>query len=361
MKALLLVTYVDFWRKGSGHRTRISSIVNYLKDKVRITVFFAGIENDIDKALLKLKYPEIRCEYASTDTQLTFKEYKERFRSFIKDKYFEIALIEYIELSIVLEYLPETTVTILDTHDVVFERIKSFNKYKVAYDGISLSKKEELNIYKCYDHIILIQKTDFDTIARSIDPGRLLLVPHSTNLKKTRVHKQARHVGYIASQYSPNLEALNWFINNVWDEIYEKHNLTLNIYGNIKDCFSQSSEMRSKNIIFHGFVDNLEGRYNGLDIIINPIRCGAGLKIKNVEALGHGIPLITSSHGASGLEDGISKAFLVADKPKEYVKAFDAMLENYDFRKQLAKNAFEYANSHFSKKKCYSEFFNIIN
>jgi glycosyltransferase involved in cell wall biosynthesis len=360
MKALLLVTYVDFWRRGSGHRTRISSIVNYLKDKVRITVFFAGKESDNDKAIVRFKYPEIIVEFASADAQITFKGYKEMFRWFIKDKYFEIALIEYIELSTVLEFLPETTVTILDTHDVVFERIKSLKKYRVENDGIVLSKRAELEIYKCYDYVILIQNRDLELIAKSIDPGRLLLVPHSTNLKKKRIRKQVRHVGYIASQYNPNLDALNWFINNVWDEIYNKHCLTLNIYGNIKDRFSPSSEMRNKNIIFHGFVDDLEEQYNGLDIVINPIRCGAGLKIKNVEALGYGIPLITSSHGASGIEDGTSKAFLVANNPKEYLTAFDTMLGNYDFRKQIAKNAFEYANMHFSEEKCYSNFLKVI-
>jgi glycosyltransferase involved in cell wall biosynthesis len=118
--------------------------------------------------------------------------------------------------------------------------------------------------------------------------------------------------------------------------------------------------MRNKNIIFHGFVDDLEKLYDSLDIVINPVRCGAGLKIKNVEALTHGIPLITTSHGASGIEDGASKAFLIGNTPNEYLLAFNKLVENYDFRKRLSENAFEYAQLNFSEKKCYADIFKIL-
>jgi len=361
MKTLVLVTYVDFWRMGSGHRTRISSMVNCLMDKAKITVFFAGPENDSDKALLSKNFLGMNVEFALSDTGLTFRDYKEKFSIFIKGKFFDFALIEYIELSIVLEYLPATTVTILDTHDIVFDRIKSFKKFNLGYDGIMLTQKEELHIYQCYDYIILIQKSDFENISKKMDAGRLLLAPHPAVLKKKRIRKKAHHIGYVASPYQPNIDALNWFINNVWDEIWRKHSFTLNIYGNIKHSFLLSSEMRNKNIIFHGFVDDLEKLYDSLDIIINPVRCGAGLKIKNVEALSHGIPLITTSHGASGIEDGASKAFLIGDTPNEYMFAFNMLAENYDFRKRLSENAFEYAQFNFSEEKCYADIFKIMN
>lgn len=353
MKTLLIVTYVDFWRKGSGHRTRINSMVNYLKDKIRITVFFAGSKKDNEQNLLNTIFPEIDFAFAGADAALTYKECGEKFKHFIKNKFFDIVLIEYIELSIVLEYLPETTITMLDTHDIVYYRIESFNTFNVEYDGTILSKQEELNIYKCYDYIILIQKRDFENIAKEIDTANLLLVPHPAILEKKEICKQAKNVGYIASSYVPNIDALNWFVNNVWDNIYKKHDLVLNVYGNVHHGFPSELNMIDNNIIFHGFIDDLEKVYDNLDIIVNPIRCGAGLKIKNVEALGYGIPLITTTHGASGIEDGASKAFLIADSPEEYLLAFDH-IEDYNLRKQISNNAFEYAKCNFSKERCYA-------
>jgi glycosyltransferase involved in cell wall biosynthesis len=361
MKTLLLVTYVDFWRKGSGHRTRISSLVNCLKEYTRVTVFYAGEKDERDKAWFSKEVTDIDFEFASTQATLTYKEYKEKFREFIKDRFFDIALVEYIELSGLLEFLPDNTITILDTHDIVFKRVKSFKRLKVIYDGIVLSKQEELNIYRCFDYIILIQKTDLECIAKEIDASRLLLVPHPAILKRKMIRKTVQNVGFIASQYSPNIDALKWFIEEVWDTIYQKHNLVLNVYGNIKYSFSSMGGFENRNIVFHGFADDLEKVYDTLDIMVNPVRCGAGLKIKNVEALGYGLPLITSTHGASGIEDGASKAFLIANSAAEFWLAFDAMIGNYVFRKQIAENAFEYAQSNLSSGKCYANLLKILN
>lgn len=360
MKTLVLITYVDFWRKGSGHRTRISSLVTWLKDKAKITVFFAGHGNDSDNALINEMFPDITVEFASTGTELTFRDYKEKFRIFVQDRFFDFALIEYIELSVVLEYLPANTVTILDTHDIISDKIRSFRRLNAMYDGIMLSRKEELTIYQFYDYIILIHKSDFENISKKINPGRLLLAPHPGTLKKKSIRVNASDIGYVASQYQPNIDALNWFINNVWEEIYKKHRLTLNIYGNIKHSFFCSPEMKKMNIMFHGFVDDLEKLYDSLDIVINPVRFGAGLKIKNVEALTHGIPLITTSHGASGIDDGAAKAFLVGNTPSEYLLAVDKLVENYEFRKELAENAFKYAQLNFSEEKCYTGLLKVI-
>ena len=145
----MLATFVDFWRKGSGYRARINALVSYLMDKKQITVFFAGAATDEDRKILALNFPMVKFEFAAHDATPTFKDYKEKFKGFIKGKNFDIAVIEYIELSNILELLPSTTITMLDTHDLVFERIKSFKKYGVKYDEIVLSKKDEVEIFKC--------------------------------------------------------------------------------------------------------------------------------------------------------------------------------------------------------------------
>ena len=326
-------------------------------DKVQITIFFAGSANVQDAYILSCQFPNLKFEFATTSSTITFKEYKEEFKKFIQGKYFDVAIVEYIELSNILEYLPSSTVTMLDTHDLVFERIRSFKKIKIAYDGIILSKKDELEIFACYDYVLLIQKRDFEIVVKEMDSSRLLLVPHPPFLEMTPVGKTCTQIGYVASPYQPNIDALTWFIDNVWQEVLEKYNLTLHVYGNIGASFNEPI----KNIIFHGFVENLKTVYKGMDIIINPVRCGAGLKIKNVEALGLGIPLITTSHGASGMEDGVSKAFLIADKPKQFIEAFDIIINDFDFRTQMGQAGFEYANMNFSKEKSYGNLLKIIN
>lgn len=310
--------------------------------------------------LLGRDFPKIRIQSASKEPRLTFKDYIESFKIFIRNKKFDFAIVEYIELTGILEFLPDETTTLLDVHDLVFQKMESFRKCGVAYDGIELTRQEELNIFDCYDYVILIQKEDLEIVSKFMSLDRLVLAPHPVRAKKMNIRKKARNVGYVASSYIANIEALRWFMDNVWKKILAKNQVFLNIYGNIKYNFLPSGNRFVENTIFHGFIDHLETIYSNSDIIVNPVRCGAGLKIKNVEALGNGLPLVTTTHGAAGLGHNALECLLIADEPYEYANAFNMLLRNYQFRKRLAKKAFEFAVEHFSDRKCYKGLVDII-
>ena len=74
-------------------------------------------------------------------------------------------------------------------------------------------------------------------------------------------------------------------------------------------------------------IDDLNVLYGRkADLIINPVQLGGGLKIKNVEALANGLPLITTPEGANGLEDGINNAFLLANTTEEWIESIIAVM-----------------------------------
>ena len=365
MKTLLVATFVDFWTGGSGHRSRISQLLGFLQDKVRITVFFAGAVPDASRRIVAERFPLIELEAArggewaagGAHDAMTYQEYSWRFSHFIRDKFFDFVLVEYIELSAILEHLPEHTVTLLDTHDLVAERIRSFAAVGVSYDGVDLSAEDELEIFQCYDYVILIQQNELDSVGRSIDRDRLVLAPHAVEARCYLPRKQVRQIGFVASPYQPNVEALNWFLCDVWGPLRGRHAVELNVYGNIREAFPTAG---GGEVRFHGFIEDVEQVYRDCDLIINPVRCGAGLKIKNVEALAHGLPLVTTSHAAAGLEDGIGTCFLRADDAPDFLSAIDRLIQDPALRQVLRQNAFEYARTHFSAERCYGPLASII-
>lgn len=350
MKTLLVVTFVDFWTSGSGHRSRISTLIGFLQTRVRITVFFAGTISATDSSALRERFPEITLEGAGTGPSLSYGAYSERFGDFIQGRSFDFVLVEYIELSSVLRFLPERTVTLLDTHDLVTDRIRSFQSTGLSYDGIDLTLEEELDIFGCYDYILLIQRNDWETIAQWMDEDRLILAPHPIQARPLALRQTVRNIGFVASGYLPNIEGLEWFLTQVWNDLAAKYHLTLNVYGPIKEAFSSC---RLADVCFHGVIDDLESAYRNCDLLINPVRYGAGLKIKSVEALGHGLPLVTTTHGASGMEDGAGSCFLMADTPAGFLGAIESLITRPVARMELGKKAFAYAQSQFSVEKCY--------
>ena len=68
-----------------------------------------------------------------------------------------------------------------------------------------------------------------------------------------------------------------------------------------------------------------ESFYLNIDVVVNPIEFGSGLKIKNVEAIAYGKPLITTPHGANGFIVTPHKSVLVADSPEQWRAAIDRL------------------------------------
>lgn len=365
MKTVLIITHIDFWAGGAGHRSRLSSMLNYLKDRFNITIVFVGVVTEYDEETIKKLYNNIslKFEVLEKNTPLSIRQYAERFDNFMNDKFFDAAIIEYVELSFMINYISDKTITILDTHDIVTDRIHSFKRSNLPYHGIILNEDEEIGIFKLFDYVIAIQTSDYNKLSAILGKDQTLLIPHCTFFSDRKpITKEVSKLGYVASEYLPNVDALQMFINEIWPSLHHKYKdeLTFHVFGNVRARLNIDTVLHTPACVFHGFVPELESIYNCCDIIINPVRCGAGLKIKNVEALSKGLPLVTSPEGALGMEDGIDSAFLVAHNSDHYRSLIQLLIEDFNFRKILCNNAYEYYLNNFSEEMCYKPLLNII-
>lgn len=353
MRTLLIVTHIDFWKRGAGHRARISSLVSYFQDKLNVTVVYAGKFDELDEVILKSYYPGIAFHSLEKNKTVTYKESRLKFEGYIKGKIFDVVLVEYIEMAFVLPFLEGDVMTILDTHDLVSDRIESFRRNDLPYQGIELTSEEEFEIFNCFDHVVVIQESDYEKVVEKMDPDRVILAPHPAHLSKKTLRHYVNSIAFIGSPYSPNVDGITWFIAEVWPSLYEEHKLSLDVYGNICDALSLDLRKNSLGVNFHGFADQLDDVYKKCDVVVNPVRCGAGLKIKNVEALENGLPLVTTTHGASGMDDAYPTPYLVANTAEEFKLAIGKLISDYGFRKNLGENAFRYAAAHFNEEQCY--------
>ncbi len=113
-----------------------------------------------------------------------------------------------------------------------------------------------------------------------------------------------------------NGDALRWMLESIWPlVIKEEPRLTLFIAGN---AAPKDLEKRYPNVKCLGRVEKLAPVFAASRIFAAPVRYGTGINTKNLQALSHGLPIVTTSVGAEGieLEDGVHA--LVADKPEEF-------------------------------------------
>jgi glycosyltransferase involved in cell wall biosynthesis len=366
MKKITIITDFKFWELNSGSKNRTYNFIKYLDTYFKMNIVFldyvkSDVLNDVETLHLqsdffslnsikgneKLSSVVYEAELKNfTDAKLIKKLY-----TFLENNPTDIIINTNIRTHSYMQNLPYKVVSIIDLHDLMYLRNSSFKQHNV-HTPIQLSKKREFEILNTYDYILAIQEVEYNICLDFFDASKVLLVPHATDVVSL-YHTKASitSIGFIATDNPSNLASIEWFLTKVW--IYHNNfsSLELNIYGSIVKRFA-SRNLPYVNLI--GKVDDLQSIYKENDIMINPVRFGSGLKIKNVEALSYGIPLVTTDIGAEGMFDGKDNAYLIANTSKEWCKTLAALSMSEKLRNLLSKNAMEYANKKFSAEACYN-------
>lgn len=118
--------------------------------------------------------------------------------------------------------------------------------------------------------------------------------------------------------YQPNLNAIEAILQHINPDLLAGTDFPYKIIicGNkLPSSYEGLVAYRDKNIIYAGFVEDINLYYKGADIFINPVIEGGGIKTKLVEALGFGLSVVSTKSGAAGISavDTGEKMILVAD------------------------------------------------
>lgn len=357
MKKCVIITDIAVWSYGAGHISRLTGLIKFLTKYAFLTVVYVGrkpIEN-----VKKLLPPKVDLIFLENEHKLDEEKNIELVNRLLNFERIQICFIEYIHLSYFLRAIPDDVVSILDAHDIISERNKSFNNFNYDNWDYEMPASREFKIYQLYDKVMLISRNDYAISANIIGKKNLILAPHPVKAMSKAINPTKNKIGFIASDYLPNVDAICWFLKDIWPLILENLGLELHIFGLV--CRKVPTKYQNKsNIFLRGLVHDLSAVYSELDIAINPVRIGSGMKIKNVEALAHGVPLITTSHGASGLELGIRNSFLVADSVKEFARLIEQLATDKKKYKILSENAVKLIKEEFSDERCFKQLKEIL-
>ena len=109
--------------------------------------------------------------------------------------------------------------------------------------------------------------------------------------------------------YKPNLDALDVILDKINPQLLVENNFKYKIIicGNkLPVAYKELADHKEKNIIYAGFVPDINVYFKGSDIFINPVLDGGGIKTKVVEALGYDLSVISTTSGAIGIPADIT-------------------------------------------------------
>lgn len=208
---------------------------------------------------------------------------------------FHAVVANYVWFSAVLEAFGDDVLKLLDTHDVFGGRAERFVASGLAPHWYSTTREEEAAGLARADIVLAIQDEEA-AYFRSLGLRDVRVLGHSLPLR-TRGPRPADGsplvAGYLASGNIINVTSFE----RLRGCLDAADAMRFVVAGSI--CGKLPSGAEPFEVI--GRIDHADEFYDGVDLVVNPMMFGTGLKIKSVEALAQGMPLFATASAMTGL------------------------------------------------------------
>ncbi|MCK5822709.1 MAG: glycosyltransferase family 4 protein [Bacteroidales bacterium] len=219
---------------------------------------------------------------------------------------------------------------------------------KILYKRI---KKFEINIINKYDALVPITERDasfFNKFGNNKSCHVSVAGFNTAELKPNFLNTEFPSLFYIgALDWVPNQEGLFWFIENVWKIITKNYkNLKFYVAGRNAPKWVVNN-LKEENIYYLGEIDDAYEYMNSKAIMIVPLLSGSGMRIKIIEGMALGKTIISTSIGAEGINITNKKNIIIADKPDDFIKGIESVINNKVFSDEIGENAVAFVNKNY--------------
>ena len=203
-------------------------------------------------------------------------------------------------------------------------------------------KAYELAALNSCDGILSISEDDTKNFRRLDIETEIYDIPVSievSKLKPSFISKKAFHLGSM--NWRPNVEAVEKLID-IWPEVQARVNQAeLHIAGSGMENWKHPNV---EGIIVDGFVQDVDVYAQRNGILVSPINSGSGVKIKILEMLALGVPIITTGKGAEGLKE--TNMLVVANKKSDLIASISDLLNSEELKRKLSDAGQQYINKY---------------
>ena len=166
-------------------------------------------------------------------------------------------------------------------------------------------------------------------------------VPKTLGPRRARQSGQALRVVFLGNvEGAPNRDAIEFFADSILPHV-----------GSVVESFDVIGPNAAPDLInkfagrvrFRGFVTDLSVALSQYDAMVVPIRFGSGTKLKVLDAMAYGLPLVTTAFGAEGLNLVDDTSALIVSTAQSMVRALERLASEPDLGPRLAAEAYAVA------------------
>ena len=248
--------------------------------------------------------------------------------------------------------------TIIHTHNIEYQRFRSTGRWWWPF-----LKAYEKKAFKKADSILFITPEDknFAIAEWEIAKEKCIDVPFGIDIKnypedKARCKDLVSHKHLISKEekillfsgllsYKPNIDALKIILEKINPLLLAASAFRYKIIICGKGLPAELNELKEfadKNIIYAGFITDIDTYTKAADIFLNPVQTGGGIKTKMVEAIAYGATVVSTESGAIGILKEVCGDKLITVADNDWIKFTRAIILNADKTTITPKEYYDY-------------------
>jgi polysaccharide biosynthesis protein PslH len=356
---------------NDGEKIRVFNLIKNLSHHDITLVFRAMHENELQGATALQQYcRQVRYAYIPSPTsQLTrvgwclpfvftrypislatvyFQEIATILRELCARETYDVVHVEHSSLTIYLDGLKfqNNPYTILTLHNVDYARNvrvmantpAGIYKLFLYYNQLKFKQWETDSIMR-YDKVITVSGTDKETIEEMGVSGAIDVVPNGVDTEKLQMiprRSASRSILFVASMDSEaNHDGAMFFLEQIFPLVKKRvPDASLYLVGR-----NPRQELKAfdhtDGIVVTGEVPEVRQYYEKAAVAVVPLRSGGGTRLKILEAMALGIPVVSTAVGCEGLNVEDGKHLVVADDPRLFAEAVIDIFDNDELCRSL--------------------------
>lgn len=206
-------------------------------------------------------------------------------------------------------------------------------------------KRMETNVCNYFDSVVLVSPIEVNNLSQVTNQNNIYCWPVAIkNTYLPTVNYDKQKLCFLGNMdVSQNQETLNYILTKIMPKL-KKYKLIV-----VGKCSNESLKLfkSASNVLFTKEVDDVKPYVRDCLCLLAPIQYGSGIKIKILESMSLGVPVITSNIGVEGLNVTNGSNILIANSEDEYIQKIE-LLSNDVIRQEIANESVKYIEQNHS-------------
>jgi glycosyltransferase involved in cell wall biosynthesis len=229
---------------------------------------------------------------------------------------------------------------VVDSHNIEHDLNRQFvgvggGTFRRLYAEANWRKlrREELAAYREADGVYLCSMADEQRLLAQVPDVRTAVIPNAADVdfyqpRPTDPPPDGRTVTYFGLLSTiPNADAVKHFADSIWSRLAAtRPEARWKIIGGGAPASMQA--LADPRVELTGFVSDLRPHLAEAAVVVVPMRLGGGTRLKIVEAMAMGKPIVSTTLGAEGIEAVPGRDLLIADEPAAFADAVTRLLDD---------------------------------